>query len=179
MDPQLARPLASSANARSPGKFTLIYDDFPTGCRGKHFAFCLSAAMGSKAGPSLALWRKELLDFPELANHAGRDAADSEFVVFSFRGDHTLSSAFRLWLEAWLPSAADSALAMVALFDPIRGRYSHTESTRQYLRHVGAAHRIAFFCHHALSEEAEWGFQKAIPSDLANAELRKPALYAA
>ena len=80
-----------------------------------------------------------------------RDAAASEFVIFSLRGNTSLSIATRVWIEAWLASADSESASLVALFDPERIRRGPAEGVRYYLRHAAAEASVAFFAHCVLA----------------------------
>lgn len=135
-------------------KFTIIYDDFSTGTRGKRFADMLAAATGED-GHSIAPWRSEMLDWDHLAADVTRDAESSDYVIFSLRGDGGLSFAAKQWVEAWLAGAAGENTVIVALFDPARSTAGHANGTRHYLRHVANSAGVDFFGHTAVAPETE------------------------
>ncbi len=134
-------------------KFTLIYDDFSTGTRGKRFADMLATAAGEE-GHSIAPWRCEVLEWDGLAGEATREAEASDYVIFSLRGDGSLSASVKHWTESWLNRVTDGATAIVALFDPARSMARHANGTRHYLRHVTRAAGVDFFGHCEIIDEA-------------------------
>ena len=132
---------------KSVTKFTVIYDDFATGLRAKRFADLIAAAIGEEAGHRIAPWRCEMLECDGLMDDAMRDAGESDYVIFSLRGDGSLSFAMKQWIEAWLERTAGRRVAIVALFDPERSRAGHAHGIRHYLRHVAGAAGVDFFSH--------------------------------
>ena len=132
-------------------KFFIMYGDFQTGVRARHFAEALGARLGDKAGSILALWRCELLELAELAAHAGRDADGSDFVIVSLPGNTSLSFAVKHWLERWIEQAAGDAASLVVLFDPARGVRRHVEAIRFYLRQLASEAGVDFFAHSAIT----------------------------
>jgi len=126
---------------------TIIYEDRETGLIAKRFADMLIASLGREEKCSLTCWRSELFDLPEFAEEIARDAAASEVVILSLRGDSSLSMATRGWIGTWLTGACDSSACLVALFDPERSRRGPAEGTRHYLRHVAGEARVGFFAH--------------------------------
>lgn len=133
-------------------KFTLIYDDFSTGTRGKRFADMLAAAASEEH--TIAPWRCEMLEWEGISDDVTRDAAMSDYVIFSLRGDGGLSFPVKRWVESWLDRAAAGATVIVALFDPTRSTAGHANGTRHYLRHVARTAGMDFFGHSAVAEEA-------------------------
>lgn len=128
-------------------RITIIYDDLSTGLRAKRFSDRLVTALGGKFASVPSCWRSELINLPEIAEEMARDAAASEFVILSLRGDTSLAVAGKQWLELWLAGAANGPSILIALFDPERSTAPHAEGDRCYLRHIAAGAGVAFFAH--------------------------------
>jgi hypothetical protein len=142
---------------------TIIYEDRAAGLRAKRFSDLLTELSGAADHSTPACWRFELIELPEIADLAARDAAASEFVIFSLRGDTSLSIATRGWIESWL---ADGPASLVALFDPERSRRNQTDGVRYYLRQAAADAGVAFFAHCpvALREPPHLGLPRSMKS---------------
>jgi hypothetical protein len=126
-------------------KCVIIYEDFASGVRAKHFAEMLADGLGGTCDCE-SLWRSELLEFPEIGDGVAREAAASDFVILALRGDRHLSFGFKRWIESWLTPAMDGGLSLIALFDSNR-RTSHAASARYSLREMSAMAGVAFFAH--------------------------------
>jgi hypothetical protein len=147
--PQNINPVADST-CETIG-VTIIYDDRTTALRAKRFSDMLTASCGhGRTTP--ACWRSELLELPELAEEIARDAAASEFVILSLRGDAGLSVEMKAWIESWLAGATGGPASLVALFDPERSIVRYVESARCYFRHVTGSAGVAFFGHYATAK---------------------------
>lgn len=155
MNTPATRTQNPTAGPQGPTRFTIIYDDFPTGTRAKRFAELLTASVGSESVCEIALCRSELLEVEGFANEAMRDATASDFVILALRGDSSLPITTKHWIETWLGQANGEAVCLVALFDPNRNTARFANSTRTYLRHVAAAAGVDFFAHSALPPQAE------------------------
>src|SRR6187401_1679743 len=94
----------------------IIYQDRATGIHAKRFADMLAGTLESNC--TMAFWRSELIELPEIASEIARDAAASEFVILALRGDTALSFAARDLIESWLACASGGIASLVALFDP-------------------------------------------------------------
>jgi hypothetical protein len=140
------RPL-QQCPSEPAARFVILYEDVASGLRAKRFADRLNYALGAEAGPSLALWRQEMLELPELAQAASREAQSGDFLILSLLGNRHLSFAVRQWLEEWLERASASGAGLIAIFDPMRSTAVHTDGVRQYLRCVTKPHEVDFFCH--------------------------------
>jgi len=130
---------------------TIIYDDRATALRAKRFSDLLVASCGGSNNQAPACWRSELIGLPGIAEEIVRDAAGSEFVILSLRGDASLSTEMKAWIEAWLVGAAGGPASLIAQFDPERSVAHHVENTRAYFRQVTASAGVAFFCHSTIS----------------------------
>lgn len=137
----------NTSSAPAPCGITIIYEDRETGLRAKRFGDMLNASLGSETRRKPALWRLELIDLPHVTEQLSRDAAASEFLILSLRGDMSFSTAVKQWLESWLDTATPGTTHLVALFDPERSVAAHAESMRCYLREVASEAGIAFFAH--------------------------------
>ena len=107
----------AAAQTRAAIGITIIYEDRVTGLRAKRFSDMLVASFCGEHSRTPACWRLQLVDLPEIAEEIAHDAAASEFVILSLRGNSSLSMAARAWIESWLASAADSAASLVVLCD--------------------------------------------------------------
>lgn len=70
--------LALTKLVQPASKFFLMYGDRETGVRARHFAEALGAGLGAETGHVLALWRCEMLEFPDLAAKATCEAEGSD-----------------------------------------------------------------------------------------------------
>jgi hypothetical protein len=129
----------------SPLNVAIIYEDFTSGARAKHFAESLAASLGCTCGLSESLWRTGLLTSPEIAAEAAQAAAASEYLIVSLAGTSELALETRSWLEAHLASAASSETCVIALLgsEPVKPRA--LEGNRRYLKDVCAAKSVPFF----------------------------------
>ena len=140
-----ALPTSISEASAAPN-VTIIYDDLQTGLRAKDFHEMLLAELGcTPADP--ACWRTELLDFATIATQALSDAAQSEFVFLSLRGDRALPSPLRQWLESWLALETSRQSSLIVLFDPVRSVVNEALGARHYIRRVTSEAGVAFFAH--------------------------------
>lgn len=128
-------------------KFVLVYEDFESGARAKHFAETLSAKFSDANEYSFSLWRCELLEIPQLAAAAAAEAKECDFVILSMAGASVLSRAMRTWVDAWLEDAASTSCGLIALFDPHRSTPRYSAAARHYLRGVVTSAGVAFFSH--------------------------------
>jgi len=131
----------------SPCGTTILYEDRATGLRAKHFSDMLTASLGDGHPIEPTCWRLELIDLPGLASEISQEAATSEFLLLSLRGDSSLSSATKQWLESLLERVDAGTTSLIALFDPVRSVAPHAESMRCYLRQVTAQAGVTFFAH--------------------------------
>ena len=164
---------AGNAGADSPAiNVTIIYEDFASGTRAKHFAERLADGLGCHCPLSESIWRSELLECPPLAEQASHAAADCDYLIVSLRGDRVLPAATRNWIEAQLGGAAQRGAGLIVLSDSFHAKWRVVEATRQYLRTVCAAKGVAFFSH-ALTTPAEAAAPN-LPDEKASAALDPP-----
>lgn len=134
----------------TPHGIMIIYEDRTTGFQAKRFSDMLAASLGV-SGQRPACWRAELMDLPGIAAEMSADAARSEFVILSLRGDRGLSVEMKEWIEGWLASAAGGPASLIALFDRDRSAAAYAESVRCFLRQVASESGIPFFAHCAVA----------------------------
>lgn len=166
----------AAIRSAAPGGITILYEDRAAGLRAKRFSDMLSAALGDGPHTEPACWRLDLVDFPDFARKISRDAAASEFLLLSLRGDRTLSGTTRCWLESSLAGAVPDITNVIALFDPVRGVASHVESTRSYLRQVTALAGVTFFAHCITTPadcDARWADEPEEPLPLPRPRRRR------
>ncbi len=107
MNPRIT-PLECSPLADSSAiKVAIIYEDFATGTRAKHFAERLASRIEPSSPLSQTLWRSDLLESWPIANAATRATADCDYMIVSLRSDTALPVATRDWIEAQLDGAAE------------------------------------------------------------------------
>ncbi len=128
-------------------RVAVVYEDFASGTRAKHFAELLGKAFGSLRPLAESLWRCELLERSRFAEQAAQAAAGCDYLIVSIHGEHFLPLATRRWLEAQLDGAAERHTALIFLSDASRGKPRVLEGTRQYFRAVCAGKGVDFFCH--------------------------------
>lgn len=126
-------------------KCVIIYEDFASGARAKHFAEMLCDGLGCACDCD-SLWRSELMDFPEIGVGVAQETAASDYVIIALRGDRHLSRGFRRWIESWLTPSLDQRFSLIALFDSTRSA-SHAASARYSLRELSAAAGVPFFAY--------------------------------
>lgn len=143
--PPISEPIPG-AGSTTPG-FMIIYDDRTTGLQAKRFSDMLATALGCLGRAVPACWRSELMDLPGLAAEMASDAARSEYVILSLRGDRGLSVEMKEWVEGWLAAASGGPSSLIALFDRERSVAAYAESVRCYLRQVSSEAGIPFFAH--------------------------------
>jgi len=149
-------PIAQIAESPTDTKsglvgITIIYEDRLTGLIAKRFSDSLTASLAEEQIQTPFCWRSELVELPEIAARMTIDAAASEFVILSMRGDTGISMSLRHWIETWLNSAAGGPASLVALFDPERSRASVMQALRFHLRQSAAEARVPFFAHCAVA----------------------------
>ena len=133
----------------TPGRFgklrcTALYDDFQCGLRAKNFAESLAKKF-ERVSNDLSFWRLDLLGLSEAYEAALEDAAASNFVILSLRGDDIVSTVACTWLAAWLRVADPNTTDLVLLFDPKRSLAIHANGIRTMLRIAAARAGVAFF----------------------------------
>ena len=104
-------------------KFAIIYEDFASGTRATNFAQRLADDLQCLCPLSESLWRSELLEYPPVASEAAQAAADSDYLIVSQRGDRTLPTATRRWIEALLYGAAARGAGVIILSDSCHGNW--------------------------------------------------------
>lgn len=146
MQPESGSPLpAPLVHTTFPMKVAVIYEDFASGARARHFVEQLAERLDSKCDISRSLWRSELLGLPSIAQDAARDAADCDYLVVSLRGDHVPSHVLRHWVKDQLETAAARGAAVIFLSDANHGKRRAVEASRSYFRSLCAERDVAFF----------------------------------
>lgn len=145
MHPEPCLPLPASPFHPSPLKAAVVYEDFASGARARHFVEKLAARFDCPCDLSGSLWRSELLGLPAIAQDAARDAAHCDYLVVSLRGDHVPSHVLRHWVKDQLATAATRGAAVVFLSDANTGKRRAVEATRAYFRSLCAERDVAFF----------------------------------
>jgi hypothetical protein len=141
------------AESAMPG-IVIIYDDRASGFQAKRFSDMLAASLGHPGQAAPVCWRSELMDLPGVAAEMRSDAARSEFVILSLRGNRGLSVEMKEWIEGWLAAASGGPSSLIALFDRERSIATYAESVRCYLRQVSFEAGIPFFAHCTIAMNA-------------------------
>ena len=147
MEAEIAHPESFPIADSSALKFSIIYEDFASGTRARHFAERLAAGLECHCRLSDSLWRCDLLEDPLVAAQAARDAEDCDFLIVSQRGDRVLAAATREWIEARLAGAAHRGMGLVALSASDQGQPRIMDANRGYFRTVCSATGVPFFSH--------------------------------
>jgi hypothetical protein len=147
MNVEIVSPNGSAAAEDLAIKVVIVYEDFASGIRAKHFAERLAESLDSHCSLTEAMWRSELLETPAFAEHAATGAADCDYLIVSLRGDRLLPLATRQWIEAQLKDAGERGVGLIILSDSYHGKWRVVEGTRHYLRTVCLANGVAFFSH--------------------------------
>jgi len=134
-------PTADSSSIR----IAIIYEDFATGTRAKHFAELLAESLRRPCPLSETIWRSELLEYPPLAAQAARAAAECDYLIVSMRGDHVPAYAMRQWIEAQLDGAGNRGMGLILISNSSQGKWHVVKATRHYFRCVCAVKDVAFF----------------------------------
>ncbi len=129
----------------------IIYEEFLSGARAKHFAEQLAEGLGSTCPLAESMWRSDMLECPSIATLAAGAAADCDYLILSLRGDRVLPPATRGWIEARLDGAAGHLACVIALLGSDDGKSRVLDGNRQYLRAMCAANRVVFFSHAGIS----------------------------
>ncbi|MGB8169012.1 MAG: hypothetical protein WCF18_16060 [Chthoniobacteraceae bacterium] len=137
-------------------KVAIIYEDFASGTRAKHFAERLAEGLESHCPLSESIWRSELLEYAPLAERAARAAADCDYLIISLRGDRVLPAATQIWIGAQLDGAAARGTALIFLADSYHGKWRVVEGTRRYLRTACEAKGVNFFSHAITAPPGDW-----------------------
>jgi hypothetical protein len=157
MLPDSGSPLpAPFVHPFSSMKVAIVYEDFASGARARHFVEQLAKRLESACDISRSLWRSELLGLPSIAQDAARDAAECDYLVVSLRGDHVPSHLLRHWVKDQLETAAARGAAVIFLSDANHGKRRAVEATRSYFRSL-----CAFFSLVTSAPESN-----GIPSDI-------------
>jgi len=130
---------------------TIIYEDFASGTRAKHFATRLAGQLGRGCELSATIWRTELLECPPLATQAAFAAADCDYLIVSLRGDRALPVATRQWIEGQLDGAAAREAALIALINCGGEMWRAGEDARHLLGTLCAEKDVPFFSHPAIT----------------------------
>ncbi len=160
-----AHPSAADSSAL---KVTVLYEDFATGTRAKHFSENLAERLDSSCPLADALWRCDLLEYPPIAAEVARSAAASDYLIIALQWGRALPLAACAWLESQLALAARCRTALVVLLlhpgGEIRSgeRWRTLGDVRHHLRALCEEQGVLFFC----SAEAQ-------PSDELIAALRQ------
>ena len=71
--------------ASSALKVTVLYEDFASGTRAKHFSENLAERLGSSCPLAESLWRCDLLEYPPIAAEVARSAANSAYLIIALQ----------------------------------------------------------------------------------------------
>jgi hypothetical protein len=134
MRAELNSPENLAAAKLSAINVAIIYEDFASGTRARHFAERLADGLEGYCPLSESLWRSELLEVPAIAAEASRRAANCDYLIISQRGDRLLFPATRRWIEAQLDDPALRCTGLIILSDSSPGKWRVVESTCRYLR---------------------------------------------
>ena len=154
--------------ASSALKVTVLYEDFASGTRAKHFSENLAERLGSSCPLAESLWRCDLLEYPPIAADVARSAANSAYLIIALQWGRALPLAARAWLENQLELAARCSTSLVVLLLHPGGQIRSRERFRapgdvhHHLRSLCEEQGVLFFC----SAEAR-------PSDELVAALRQ------
>lgn len=141
----------------TPIRVAIIYDEFLSGARAKHFAERLAAGLGTICPLSESMWRSELLECPPVADDAARKSAECDYLMISLCGNQVISGAMRQWFEALLMGAADRLTCVIALLGSDEGDARIVEDNRQFLRDVCVANGVQLFSHAGMPSPSGWG----------------------
>ncbi len=147
MNLQLESPAACPATHSALLKFAIVYDDFASGTRAKHFAELLADGLACPCSLADSMWRSELLESPALAKQAAGAAADWDYLIVSLRGDRPLSAGTSRWIEAQLDTATERGAGLIILSDSLHEKWRVLEGIRRHLRIACAARDVPFFSH--------------------------------
>jgi len=145
-------------------RVTILYEDFASGVRAKHFAENLAGDLGSVCHLSESLWRLELLERPGIAGQAAKAAEHCDYLIIAVRGDHALVPAARRWIEAQLEGAADRGAALIALIGMDGTIRPAGDGARAYLHSLCAGKGLPFFCSMATPGREETGVPDPSPT---------------
>lgn len=123
----------------------VIYEDFASGTRARHFAEALAGFLECDCGLDDTLWRSALLEYPPFAEHAARSASDCDYLIVSLRGDCLIPAATRQWIDTLLMSKPRPLSAVIALLGTEHAQSRIFQENRRNLRSLCAAHDTTFF----------------------------------
>ena len=142
---------AADASTASALKIVVIYEDFASGKRAKHFAERLAEQHGCACRLTESLWRSDLLEYPPIAAEVAREATGCDYLIVALHADRVLPLAVQLWIEAQLDTARQHGTGLVVLLDSVGenpgGKDAGAGGARRHLRARCAKKDVPFFCH--------------------------------
>lgn len=154
MKTEFPSPTCFPATDGSALKIAVIYEDFASGKRAKHFAESLAQRLGSASPPAESLWRSDLLEYPPIAAEAARAAADCDYLILALHAVRALPLAVRIWVENHIEHAARRNGGSIVLLlitgereDSQGERWRASLGVRHQLRALCAEKDFPFFCH--------------------------------
>ena len=127
-------------------EIVIVYEDFAAGVRAKRILDRLGAALKPAIEINTGLWKFELLDDPQLREHAASEASKADMIVVSARGDSDLPTAVKNWVERWLAQKGGGLAALVALLDHPPQTDDSSWPAYAYLLQVAGEGKMDFFC---------------------------------
>jgi len=127
----------------------IIYEDIAAGKRARHFYDRVIPRLVDECDFSLELWNFHVLAVREIGNSAAKAAAQADFVILSIylKGQLSVQTRTRDWIERWSGLITDSKYALGALLDQPGMKRGTVASTLEYLRKVADGPGLAFNTH--------------------------------
>ena len=141
------RPFLATSSAL---KVTVLYEDFASGTRAKHFAENLAMSLGSSCPLTECMWRCDLLEYPAIADDVARSAATSDYLIIALRWGRALPLAARAWLEKQIEVTARWPTSLVVLLlqpegESGPGGWRASGGACHHLRSLCAEKHVLFF----------------------------------
>ncbi len=123
----------------------VLYEDLVSAEAGISLACRLGTEVGLDLGCPDSHWLINLIEVPRVASEILRQAVASTHVVLSLRGDGSLSSSVRRWIEEWLTKPHSDSVALVVLSSADGASHGGTVALHRWLEQTAADTKVELF----------------------------------
>lgn len=128
-------------------RVVLVYENIAIARHGKLVCDRIVGELGMEPDQvSLAAWRIDVLQIPELSLAAVCDAQHADVVVVAVQEQDLLPPPVMGWLDQWTRHRTHKDGVLVAIFDPVAGAASRFSPAALQLRQAAGEARMEFFC---------------------------------